>query len=169
MKTLLSVLMLFLFIGCDKEDNSPSLPPATQTGARTFGCKVDGKIFVHNDGIINCFYQLIDGENYFSISGKNFDLIPGGVGLGTIQMSIEEGQTYQLLDENPGNAVGDLFYQNILESAQTNPVYTGELSITRLDVEQNIVSGTFWFDVQHPLTGERIEIREGRFDTYFTE
>jgi len=44
----------------------------------------------------------------------------------------------------------------------------GELHITKLDFEKRIVSGTFWFDLKDPKTGERIEIREGRFDTLFT-
>jgi len=44
----------------------------------------------------------------------------------------------------------------------------GKLTITKLDFEKRIVSGIFWFDLQHPITGERIEIREGRFDTLFT-
>jgi len=52
--------------------------------------------------------------------------------------------------------------------SETNSEYTGELTITKLDFEKNVVSGTFWFDLQHPVTGERIEIREGRFDTLFT-
>jgi len=37
-----------------------------------------------------------------------------------------------------------------------------------LDVENNIVSGTFWFDaVNDPR--EIVEVREGRFDMRFTQ
>lgn len=32
------------------------------------------------------------------------------------------------------------------ESYETNEDYTGELHITKLDKEKNIISGTFWFD-----------------------
>jgi hypothetical protein len=39
------------------------------------------------------------------------------------------------------------------------------MTITKLDIENQIVSGTFWLDVENPFTGETIEIREGRFDT----
>ncbi len=38
----------------------------------------------------------------------------------------------------------------------------GELKITKLNTQQRIISGTFWFDAI--LSGEKIEIREGRFD-----
>ncbi|MFP9098780.1 hypothetical protein ACLI09_06990 [Flavobacterium sp. RHBU_24] len=30
-----------------------------------------------------------------------------------------------------------------------------------------LVSGTFWFDIKHPVNGNHIEIREGRFDTFW--
>ena len=58
---------------------------------------------------------------------------------------------------------------NIFESSFTNQEYTGELIITKLDFNNQIVSGTFWFDLENPFTGERVEIREGRFDTLFTQ
>ena len=50
------------------------------------------------------------------------------------------------------------------EDALTTSEYTGEMTITRFDMEEEIVSGTFWFDVQDPKTGETREVRDGRFD-----
>lgn len=38
------------------------------------------------------------------------------------------------------------------------------MTITKLDMENQIISGTFWFDVQDPKTGETREVRDGRFD-----
>ncbi|WP_277633172.1 hypothetical protein [Avrilella dinanensis] len=55
------------------------------------------------------------------------------------------------------------------EDALTTSEYTGEMTITRFDLEEEIVSGTFWFDLENPWTGEAIEIREGRFDTHFSQ
>ncbi|WP_338157225.1 hypothetical protein [Avrilella dinanensis] len=43
------------------------------------------------------------------------------------------------------------------------------MTITRFDIDEEIVSGTFWFDLENPWTGETIEIREGRFDTHFSQ
>ncbi|MFC5981116.1 hypothetical protein [Flavobacterium salmonis] len=45
---------------------------------------------------------------------------------------------------------------------------TGELKITKLDFTNNIVSGTFWFDVKDDK-GVLHQIREGRFDMQFTQ
>ena len=45
----------------------------------------------------------------------------------------------------------------------TNTFKTGELKITRLDVSNSIISGTFWFDAVN-ANGEIVQIRSGRFD-----
>jgi hypothetical protein len=33
-----------------RKDNEPQLPPETTTGAMTFGCKIDGKVFLPKSG-----------------------------------------------------------------------------------------------------------------------
>ena len=44
MKILLTAFIAILFLGSCKKDVT-ELPPATQTGANTFGAMVDGKMF----------------------------------------------------------------------------------------------------------------------------
>ncbi len=169
----LLILTIIILSSCNKDDDRVApidqLPPATQTGAGTFGCLVNGEPFIDNSGSFNCFYQLVSGEYYFHISGTNFNMIPGGIDIGTIKKTIKEGQIYLLLEESDGNASAALFFQNILETSTTNADYTGELTITKLDFINNIVSGTFWFEIKHPTTGETVKIREGRFDSHFTQ
>ena len=47
---LFSIIILFT-TQCKKDKNKePELPPETNTGAMTFGCKVNGKVFVPQDG-----------------------------------------------------------------------------------------------------------------------
>ena len=86
-----SILLLLLAccnaVSCDKnDDDSPQdpisqLPPATQVGANTFGALLDGEPFIPRGGInpLDCQYQLINGERYFSLQGRkrneNFNLI----------------------------------------------------------------------------------------------
>src|SRR5437773_8453594 len=41
---------LFLSNSCRKQKNEEQLPPATQTGANTFGCLVDGKVWIPTGG-----------------------------------------------------------------------------------------------------------------------
>ena len=54
---------------------------------------------------------------------------------------------------------------NIVNAIQytTTATVTGELKITKLDTQQRIISGTFWYDAINS-DGEKVEIREGRFD-----
>ena len=62
------------------------------------------------------------------------------------------------LDDNTGH------YQINTTSITT----TGELKITKLDFNKNIVSGTFWFDVKDDKDVVH-QIREGRFDMKFSQ
>ena len=43
----------------------------------------------------------------------------------------------------------------------------GELKITKFDELNRIVSGTFWFDATNS-DGEKVQVREGRFDMNYT-
>jgi hypothetical protein len=160
----------------DHKDPIDQLPPATQTGAGTFAALVDGKPFIADNPWFNCFYQYVDGEYYFGIQGRNnsnkYTSQPSSIALGTIKLKIQEGKIFELFEISENNAsggVGFTFSINDSQSSSTNSEYTGELNITKLDFQNYIVSGTFWFDIQHPLTGKRIKIREGRFDTLFTQ
>ncbi|MGV7106899.1 hypothetical protein ACUSJC_10190, partial [Flavobacterium sp. U410] len=97
---------------------------------------------------------------------------PFSLNIGTLKKEIFENTTYYLTEYQEYNIFGGGYFKEPFPSgsgSNTDSQYTGELSITKLDFTNHIVSGTFWFDVQHPVTGERIEIREGRFDTLFTE
>jgi len=174
MKQLFLLLLITTFFsGCKSDDNN-ILPPATQTGAGTFACYVNGKPFIDKSGgWFNCYYQLVDGGYYFHISGEVKKKINGfwTIDIATFNMVISENATFSLTKYEEGNAWGGGAFSvsNITYKVlTTDSEYTGELTITKLDFEKRIVSGTFWFDLQHPVTGERIEIREGRFDTLFT-
>lgn len=109
MKPITTLLFAFfvLLASCSEDDTPKSLPPATQTGEGIFACLVNGEVFVHEDGLINCFYQYVDGGYYFHIAGKKEDSNGlFGISLATIKKEILEGQTYQLLKEVEGNALG---------------------------------------------------------------
>ena len=168
--------MLVFAFACDKDDHdNETLPPATQSGKGTFACYVDGKAFIDKSGgWFNCFYQFVEGEYYFSIEGevntnKNTNT-PWGISLGTIGRTLSTGDIIQLGEDiNTSGGAFFTFSINNSEYSTTNQDYLGELKITKMDFTSHIVSGTFWFDVKHPITGETVEIREGRFDTLFTQ
>nr|WP_315258206.1 hypothetical protein [uncultured Flavobacterium sp.] len=176
MKNLLLLLTIAIALSCcDKDDDKPKnpidqLPPATQTGANTFGCLLDGEVFKPGltNNSLDCVYQNINNEYYFSLQGNRRDTNNNLIRLGcsTQNLQIIEGQTYQLKERIDGNANGKYFFN--LDFSYTTTTEVGELKITKLDFTNNIVSGTFWFDVKDSK-GVIHQIREGRFDMQFTQ
>jgi len=113
--------------------------------------------------------ETVDGEYYFVIGGNDENVRPWSIFLQTNKKEIVEGETYQLSENIINSVSGGGGFPETLETIYTSEEYTGELIIIKLDFTNHIVSGTFWFDIQHPVTGETIQIRDGRFDTIFTQ
>ncbi len=177
MKNLILLLLItFTLSCCNKDDDQPKtelekLPLATQTGANTFGCLLDGQAFIPSGGTnpLDCVYQFVNGGYYFALQGNKRDSENNyfRIGVGTINLQIAQNHTYQLLENQNGNATGRFYYNTLYKNTSSN--HTGELKITKLDTQNKIVSGTFWFDVLHPVTNQVVKIRDGRFDMQYTE
>ena len=175
-KIVLQIFLVISLFACKNDDDNANknplsqLPPKTQTGENTFGCLLDGEPFIPGGRInpLDCFYQFLDGEYYFSVQGSNRDRdgINRRISIGTENLQLSEGTTYPLLEQEDGKANGTFFYGTFNSDTSINN--TGELTITRLDTENQIISGTFWFDVIHPYTNEIAKIREGRFDMQYS-
>lgn len=166
-------VFIYLLYSCSSDDNSrDKLPPETQTGANSAGCLVNGKVFLPKKEGINpelvCNYEFIDGEFFFNLAFS--DLRNGGtesVAINHNRVSLEVNQIYIM---NKNNIVdgdftggGGSYFKIITNKYYTNTIKTGELKITRLDLQNSIISGTFWFDAVNS-SGEVVEIRQGRFD-----
>jgi hypothetical protein len=176
MKNLILLLALTLILSCcNKDDDQPKpeiekLPPATQTGANTFGCLLDGQAFIPSGGTnpLDCVYQFANGGYYFALQGnkrnENNNLIL--IGLSTNHLEIYQNQTYILKENIAGYAYGSYAIAGIF--SETNTIQTGELKITKLDSQNQIVAGSFWFDVKDH-NGVNHQIRDGRFDMQYTQ
>jgi hypothetical protein len=168
---LLLILTVFTLTSCDKDDDKAKnpidqLPPATQTGARTFGCLLDGVAFVPTKFNGSSWYQYVNGY-YFSLQGNmyvNKELIL--LGLSTDNLKIEEGKTYILQAKIDGNASAKYF--DDYDDSRTTSSEKGEMTITKLDLTKNIVSGTFFYDIKDSK-GVLHKITNGRFDMPFTQ
>lgn len=166
--------ILFVLYSCDKEgfifSNKKKLPAETRTGANTVGCLVNGKVFLpHGKGGntgVNCFYQIEEGQHYFSLNFADYSNSKGElVALQTTKIDISEGNVYKLnktftIEPDFTGAAG-IYEPYFNNSFYTNTIQTGELKITHLS--KSIISGTFWFNAVNSK-GEKVEIREGRFD-----
>lgn len=180
---LISILLILLLTGCNrckKDEVKPidELPAATQEGKNTFGCLVNGEAFLPEGSAfsypkLQCFYQYIDdsfGKGYFfGLNAKNKSSNSlKGIDILTREMEIQEGKVYQLTTYGIKGAAQGTYNIGIDDKYWIKPPLTGELHITRLDEVKQIVSGTFWFDAMNDK-GEKVEVREGRFDMIFTK
>lgn len=175
MKKLIIIFTLnVLLYGCSKKDEplTPTplsqLPLATQTGANTFGCLINGKAFKPRIGNNNfqCTYEFINGEYYFYIRGSNgYNSTDNSVFIVSKKKQIFQGQEYDLKEEVDFSVFGALSIG--LPLYITSQINIGKLRITKLDEANQIVSGTFFFDVVDNQ-GIKHEIREGRFDAQYT-
>lgn len=183
MKNLLLLFTaLFILASCDKDKDDDrttnpidKLPPATQTGANTFGCLLDGEAF--KPGITSnsyqCFYQYVNGGYYFNVNANYQEKgVLKSIGIATQKKIISQEEILNLFERKDGNAYALYFTGNSNTGAEellyTSQMNTGELKITKLDFKNNIVSGTFWFDVKDDK-GVVHQIREGRFDMRFIQ
>jgi len=193
MKHLIHILIALslpcLALQCDKDDNGNTpppdenkeqLPPATQSGKGTFGCKVNGEVWRpknddFNDGPISGSYgksELLITANKETNKNDSINHLKQVI---TIHLSQEgndlkthkiDGSDYP---ENYAIFVNQTYLSqnNISECIySTDSVVTGTLQLTRLDSVNNIVSGKFEFTAVNHTCGETdtIKVTEGRFD-----
>ncbi len=183
-KFLLSLILLLTLSCCDKDDDKPKselekLPPATQTGANTAGCLVNGQVFLPKGSsqfgpALSCFYQQDQDGYHFglSINNKENKSLYKTVQFTTNPIQLVENTTYvlELKTDNGSNYNSNFgeYYTLSFDGDKyyiTTNVYIGELKITKLDTQQKIISGIFWYDAI--LSGEKIEVRDGRFDMHY--
>lgn len=169
----LSLLGLLLCLAqCRKKDPSPQLPPESTTGAMTFGCKIDGRVFVPRDyytrtGLYVQYVNLGSGKGggyYLNIPATNWASKEiDAVRISTDSLLVQEGKTY-VFSTGKGSAHAEY---------DSGPVYkkrdqdAGELTITRFDAQQGILSGRFDFVGTDKATGQQVKVTEGRFDVRF--
>ena len=180
MKTkLLLYSALLLLTQCSKCKNDPAptdpasqLPPATQTGANTFGCLLNGQPWTPsgNDGRAN--YRISYDPGYAGGSltirvyrypgdmQKSQDFIIGGAPISTtgvfaITPNGPAGVSY--LDSNLQKPCNEYYYGN------TGFTSKGQIVITRLDLTQGIIAGTFSFTLHQPCC-DSVKVTQGRFD-----
>ena len=165
---------------CSKCKNDPApadpaaaLPPATQTGANTFGCLVNGQPYTpqgrvglgsnfavlydptFNGGDLDIHTYRVDGKNWNTLISLNFAplnavgtyslALPGGIG----------GASY--VNKNDHSLCGEIITDASISYRR------GTVTITRLDLRAGVIAGTF--DLKFVRAGcDTIRLTQGRFD-----
>jgi hypothetical protein len=175
-KLLLPLLALALLTQCRKSNPDPAkpedqLPAATQTGANTFGCLVNGQAYlpagrvglgsnysVSYDPTFNSGSLAV--RTYNIANQKSKYLVLGGAGInkiGTYLFGSAQDIGAFFTDDNRSIPCDEY------RSMDLNTFSKGTLTITRLDRQAGIIAGTFSFLLAKPGC-DTLRITQGRFD-----
>jgi hypothetical protein len=177
------LLIYFCIAGfhCKKNNSGLQLPAITQEGKNTFGCKIDGKVWIPSWPCVD----IVGGT-----AEINYNIVPvtQSVSLPLVWVSLlgnyKENESTFFLQQAPtlsdhliyheGNIIDSIkivfstapfnMYQNYYYAGNTSPRY---FNITKLDTLNKIISGAFAFTLygQNGLGGtDSVVITEGRFD-----
>ena len=160
---ILFVSGLFLCSSCEEREVWTTLPPETQTGANTFGCYVDGKLFVP-DWIAPMEPPLQ------AILLKNSFILESYADKG-------KKHIYISLERKPYlNIPLPISYVYYLDKRGDNNCFCfggkkiGEIFFTKIDTVNHIISGRFqfqgqcWNTVDDVVGDSIVSITNGRFD-----
>lgn len=170
-QTLLLFLLLPLLLAasCGKEDDdstpSDKLPPATMTGENTFGCLVNGEVWLpHTEAFWDSPLSVVHdtywvGCDQLKIGARKDN---PNVGSPNILQSFSINVWCPKLGDNDVQAV---FWDNegcgIYRLDSISPHI---LKITKLDTINFIAAGTFSFTVINQDCQDTLRITDGRFD-----
>jgi hypothetical protein len=179
---LLAILFLAMLLGSceDNHTTNPTqnkppaeeqLPPITTTGAGTFGCKVNGKVWVaksNKTGWPPTYASINRPAQYeTNISGS---FINGNTDYVIINILFKnENKTDYLIGFNNDNSPKGQYYDIDKNTFwRTDSIRGGGIKLLRYDTLNQIISGTFFFDCINKETGDVLKITEGRFDMHYT-
>lgn len=170
--------LALLLIQCTKADPEPAkpenqLPPVTQTGITSFGCLINGQPFKPTPIFLTTTYGLSYDQSYRG---------------GTLQIKVEQytgkapvikqfltmgGNNITRVGTYPFSLGGDksVYYTDTSKEVtcesfgdqKTATYLSGQLVISRFDLKQGIISGTFAFKLAQPGC-DTLRITHGRFD-----
>ena len=172
---LLAIASSAIFASCkkDKTQEEEQLPPITQTGANTFGCLINGKVYTPKGFEQNKpnFQIIVDpGFNDGNLDVRTYQKIGSNtLSLNFSSDSIKSTGVYSISNNS---RLGFYFYQVNSNTAVCNvlsrftPGATGFLKITKFNLVERVFSGEFEFHFSYPACGigDPIHITQGRFD-----
>ena len=151
---------MLLAAGCKKDGPEAGLPAATQEGKNTFGCLVDGQVFVPKPGQA----ISITKREPLEASIYRIDLLVSGMGNGHVEFALRNAfrpGTYSL-SEIQSASYGR--YQFGSNDYYTTAAHAGTVTLTRIDTVAKVAAGTFQFTALDYQSGKTVIVTDGRFD-----
>ena len=172
MKNYLLLLAALLSLSqCKKKDDprpEEQLPPATQSGANTLGCLVNGQPWTPqgNDGYSN--YSISYDPNPYGVldlTTYRYQQNPANKQMLILYTRELRGPRSYDLRDIPLTRVS--WYDRLtgcdFHSGDPGTYQKGTLTITKLDLQAGIISGTFSFTLAKPGC-DTVRVTQGRFD-----
>lgn len=173
MKKLVFPLLILAFAAsCKKEVNE--LPPATQTGANTFGARVNNDLWVPQgfgpfpaDNLLT----VVKAGNDIKIRAQNLSRSPNETEFDILIKGVTQTGTYFLNTDvtHPSSSASYAYFvkRNLTPQNEwiTSSAYSGTVIITRIDTVNHVVSGTFQLNMLNTYNSpEPLTVTDGRFD-----
>ncbi len=151
---LILIAGLSFFTSCKEKSDIEALPPATQVGANTFGCLINGKVYKCS-GFLDPgdIFNLLSEGCYFYYDKEEV----------TLQARIKEPKDNILIEfPNPKHLGTNTITEGIrYRTQEVDTDYDSKIVITRFG--GGIISGTFQLKVTYD-DGSTELITNGRFD-----
>jgi len=174
------ILFVFLFCtSCKKNRPSNVLPPITQIGANTFGCKINGQVWVPHyqcdsycmgcvelaDNIRPVYSTSMFPLRFSMQAGKSEAPYSGifSIGPASLRGLTMEDLSYIYKVGNVFDSLGIDFITNSGYYTPPNGDPNNIFQITKLDTVNKIISGIFSFTLYSSFT-DSVVITDGRFD-----
>ena len=177
----LFALLIITVLCCKKDDLDcpPDLPCATQTGANTFGCYIDGKPWVADvapyiwDPMVHKLQAWLDEPDYGTYHNNFLHIAASSVDSFAhdfISMTFAPVTSIGSLDHNFLTTFFSInsYLTSGLYSIDTTAPY--DIALTKIDHKSRIVSGYFSFTALTKGKEDTIHVTDGRFDVrYYPE
>lgn len=171
-RILITLSIIALLSACKKEIKE--LPDPTQSGANTFGAKVNGNLWApqgFGPFPANDILESIIVNNRLKINARNFASSPNETEFEINVDNVTGPGTYPLnMDVSHPSFTGSYAYYVKRQISPQNEWITssangGTVTITKLDLPNKIISGSFQFTAMNLYnTPELLTVTEGRFD-----
>ncbi len=158
---------------CKKEISN--LPDETQTGANTFGAKINGENWGPLKAGILPTAPILEArfgvENSVFINARNFSRTPLETEMEIYLRNVTGPGTYRLdqaTDVYPNQSAAYAYYVRrkiqVEDEWITSEKATGEVVLTRYDTASRVIAGTFHFTGNARYGSAPITVTDGRFD-----
>ena len=163
MRYLSILLFLFIPLAFSNCHDDEELPPITMEGKNTFGCRVNGKLW------------LPEGRLGQSATYAELQLPGDTVGVNLYASAEKSGIAISIYDlpnlqiNKPYDLSTGKYYASYLDwsggsSCQYDSILSGNVTLSKFDRTNNIISGIFEFTAYSRECDIKVTVTEGRFD-----